>query len=111
MKKLAIFKNKISNLFVFIMAQMLIADAALAQTTGGGFSSQASTVITNVRDAIVIVVGLVATIALTWQFAQGFMGRKTWGDIMETSLWIFGAGAGVAAAVWFFNIGKTVTFA
>lgn len=38
------------------------------------------------------------------------MGRKTWGDIFESCLWILGAGAGVALATWIFTRGQSLTF-
>lgn len=76
----------------------------------GGLQNEAKTMLETVRSAIVIVVGIVATIALLWQFAQGFMGRKTWGDILESCLWILGAGAAVALAGWIFIRGQSISF-
>lgn len=75
-----------------------------------GLENEATSMLETIRSAILAVVGIVATIALVWQFAQGFMGRKTWGDILETCLWILGAGAGVALATWIFTKGKDISF-
>ncbi|PZO92992.1 MAG: hypothetical protein DI620_03720 [Haemophilus parainfluenzae] len=76
----------------------------------GGLEESTTSLLTTVRTVIIAVVGIVATIALTWQLAQGFMGRKTWGDIFESCLWILGAGAGVALATWIFTRGQSLTF-
>ena len=75
-----------------------------------GFVGQVSNVMTQIRDGIVIVVGLVATIALLWQLAEGFMGRKTWPDVLITGAWILGAGAAVALATWIFTTGQSISF-
>lgn len=109
--------NKVSPIGVFLkeslpyfllVALFFVCSDAMAQA--GGFATEAKSMIDNVQKGIVIVVGAVACIALVWQLAQGFMGRKTWGDVFETSLWIFGAGAAVAAATWFFTSGQTISF-
>jgi hypothetical protein len=84
----------------------LFAQAAMA----AGFEAEATSMITNIRNGIYTIVGVIATIALLWQFAQGWMGRKTWGDILETSMWIVGAGAGVALATWLFTNGGKMSF-
>jgi|LFRM01.1.fsa_nt_gb hypothetical protein len=94
--------------YLLLVALFFVCSDAMAQV--GGFATEAKSMIDNVQKGIVIVVGAVACIALVWQLAQGFMGRKTWGDVFETSLWIFGAGAAVAAATWFFTSGQTISF-
>lgn len=104
----AIFKESLP--YLFLMAFFFVCGDAMAQAAGGGFATEAKSMIDNVQKGIVIVVGAVACIAIVWQLAQGFMGRKTWGDVFETSLWVFGAGAGVAAATWFFTSGQKITF-
>lgn len=91
-----------------LIAQLFMAQLAMAQV--GGFANQAKTMMENIRDGIVIIVGVVATIALLWQLAEGFMGRKTWGDVLNACLWIFGAGAAVAAATWVFTAGQGISF-
>ncbi|HEZ7193146.1 TrbC/VirB2 family protein [Kingella negevensis] len=93
--------------FALMVALGLATQSAMA---AGGFASEAKTMVESIRDGINIIVGVVATIALLWQFAQGFMGRKTWGDILETSMWIVGAGAGIALATWLFTKGGSMTF-
>lgn len=114
---MSIVVNKVSPIGVFLkeslpylllVALFFVCSDAMAQA--GGFATEAKSMIDNVQKGIVVVVGAVACIALVWQLAQGFMGRKTWGDVFETSLWIFGAGAAVAAATWFFTSGQTISF-
>lgn len=82
----------------------------LAAGGEGGFQQEATSMLESLRGVIVAVVGVVATIALIWQFAQGFMGRKTWADIFEASLWILGAGAAVTLATWIFTKGQSINF-
>ena len=90
---------------------MMIALGLLAQTAAAaGFAGEAKTMVESIRDGIYIIVGVVATVALLWQFAQGFMGRKTWGDILETSMWIVGAGAAIVLATWLFTKGGSMSF-
>lgn len=76
----------------------------------GGLEESTTSLLTTVRTVIIAVIGIVATIALTWQLAQGFLGRKTWGDIFESCLWILGAGAGVSLATWIFTRGQSLSF-
>lgn len=84
--------------------------ACLTQVAmAAGFESEAKTMMESVRDGIYVVVGVIATICLLWQFAQGFMGRKTWGDILETCLWIMGAGAAIVLATWIFTKGGNMS--
>lgn len=91
---------------------MMIAFGLCAQTAmaAGGFAGEAKSMVESIRDGIYIVVGVIATVALLWQFAQGFMGRKTWGDILETSMWIVGAGAAIVFATWLFTKGGSMSF-
>ncbi|MFD1246049.1 TrbC/VirB2 family protein [Paralysiella testudinis] len=63
-----------------------------------------------VRTAVYALVGVVAGLCLLWQFVQGFGGRKTWTDILETSAWIVGAGAAIAFATWLFTKGGSMSF-
>ncbi len=93
--------------FAAMVALGLVAQSAMA---AGGFANEAKTMVETIRDGIYIVVGVVATVALLWQFAQGFMGRKTWGDILESSLWIVGSGAAIALATWLFTKGGSMSF-
>lgn len=79
-------------------------------TMAAGFEGEVTSMVTMVRNGIYAVVGTIATICLLWQFAQGFMGRKTWGDILETCLWIVGAGAAIVIATWLFTKGGTMSF-
>ncbi|MBK1781608.1 hypothetical protein JHL22_10290 [Advenella sp. WQ 585] len=105
----AVFKE--SLLFLLLAVFLFVCSDAMAQVGGGGgFANEAKRMIENVRDGIVIIVGVVAMIALVWTMAQGFQGKKTWSDVLEMSLWIFGAGAAVLAATWFFTSGQKVTF-
>lgn len=97
--------SPVAQWFVAILLAMFAQTAMAA-----GFEAEATTMITNIRQGIYTIVGVIATIALLWQFAQGWMGRKTWGDILETAMWIVGAGAGVALATWLFTNGGKMTF-
>lgn len=105
----AVFKESLP--FLLLAVFLFVCGDAMAQAGGGGgFANEAKKMIENVRDGIVIIVGVVAMIALVWTLAQGFQGKKTWSDVLEMSLWIFGAGAAVAAAAWFFTSGQKIKF-
>lgn len=78
-------------------------------TMAAGFEGEVTSMITMVRNGIYAVVGVLATVCLLWQFAQGFMGRKTWGDILESCLWIVGAGAAIVIGTWLFTKGGTMS--
>lgn len=93
--------------FALMVALGLATQSAMA---AGGFANEAKTMVENIRDGIYIVVGVLATVALLWQFAQGFMGRKTWGDILESSMWIVGAGAAIVLGTWLFTKGGSMRF-
>lgn len=103
-----IIKQVVPNRNVVLVT--LLAVAASHPALAAGFSEEASTMITNIRTGIYTIVGVVATIALLWQMVQGFSGRKTWGDIFETCLWIVGAGAAIALATWLFTKGGSMSF-
>lgn len=96
--------------FTLMFALFLMPEMAFAQSSSGGFSAGAEGMLKDVRLGIQIIVGVVATIALMWQFAEGYMGRKTWADILTTSAWILGAGAGIALATWIFEAGIKMSF-
>ena len=85
---------------------MMLSQVALAQ----GFAGEASNLLTNIRTGLIIIIGIVATIALVWTLAEGFMGKKTWPDVLSTCLWIFAAGAGSAGATWIFTSGQSISF-
>lgn len=89
---------------VITVALLAMAQTALAD----GFSGEVSSMAISVRTAIYTLVGVVATIALVWQAAQGFGGRKTWGDVLETCLWIVFAGAAIAVGTWLFTKGGSM---
>lgn len=101
-----------TQLFIctLMFALFLVPEMALAQGSSGGFATGAEGMLKDVSLGIQIIVGVVATIALMWQFAEGYMGRKTWADIFTTSAWIIGAGAGIALATWIFTAGKDISF-
>lgn len=75
----------------------------------GGFN-QGTDILEKIRDTIYVLVGIVATIALVWQFALGFMQQKQWPDVLGTCLWILGAGAAVAFATYLFTEGGKMKF-
>lgn len=102
-----VFKESLPFLLLAIF--LFVCGDAMAQS-GGGFGTEAETMIKNIRNGIVIIVGVICTIALIWTFLQGVQGKKTWGDVLEISLWIFGAGAAVAAATWIFLSGQKISF-
>ncbi|CWN75710.1 TPA: TrbC/VirB2 family protein [Neisseria meningitidis] len=93
-----------------VMVMVALGLAAQSAMAAGGFANEAKTMVENIRDGIYIVVGVLATVALLWQFAQGFMGRKTWGDILEASMWIVGAGAAIVLGTWLFTKGGSMSF-
>lgn len=82
--------------FALMFALFLMPEMAIAQSSDGGLAKTAGDMLDNIAAGIQIVVGVVATIALMWQFADSYMGRKTWTDIFNISAWIIGAGAGIA---------------
>ena len=99
-------KPALSGQFLIMALGLLISQVAMA----AGFEGEATSMMTNIRTGIYAIVGVAATIGLVWQFAQGWMGRKTWGDILETAMWIVGAGAGVTLATWLFTNGGKMSF-
>lgn len=97
-------RKVVESLMMF--ALLLGSQMAMAQ----GFANEAGSMIENIRDGIYLVVGLLAGCSLLWCLFQGFAGRKTWGDVLEIGLWIFGAGAGITAATWIFTSGGSISF-
>lgn len=91
---------------IAICSLMGMGQLALA----GGFADDAKNMITTIRTGIYGLVGVVAGLALLWQFVMGWSGRKQWTDILETSLWIVGAGAAIALATYLFTKGGSMTF-
>lgn len=91
---------------LLMVTLLLGSQMAMAQ----GFAGEAGTMIQSIADGIYVVVGILATIGLLWCLFQGFAGRKTWGDVLEMSLWIFGAGAAMTAATWIFTSGGSISF-
>ena len=94
--------------FTLMFALFLMPEMAFAQD--GGFAGTASSMLDDIALGIQIVVGVVATIALMCQFAEGYMCRKTWADIFTTSAWIIGAGAAINLAIWIFGAGQKISF-
>ena len=105
---MTIIKKAVPNRNVVLMA--LFAATTSQMALAAGFQEEASGMITNIRTAVYSVVGVVAGLCLLWQFAQGWAGRKTWSDILETCLWIVGAGAGIALATWLYTKGGSMSF-
>ncbi|MGB4882425.1 MAG: TrbC/VirB2 family protein [Neisseria sp.] len=99
-------KPALSGQFLIMALGLLISQVAMA----AGFEGEATSMMTNIRTGIYAIVGVAATIGLVWQFAQGWMGRKSWGEIFETCGWIVGAGAGIALATWLFTKGGGMSF-
>ncbi len=98
-------QGNVAKITMMVTLGLLVQTAAAA-----GFASEAKSMVESIRDGIYIVVGIVATVALLWQFAQGFMGRKTWGDVLEIAMWIVGAGAATVLATWLFTKGGSMSF-
>lgn len=90
-----------------VLSLLFFTPLALA---AGGLETEVTGMMETIRTSIYAIVGVLATIALLWQCAQGFMGRKTWGDVFEAMLWIFGAGAAIAFATWLFTKGGSISF-
>lgn len=103
-------KNTVFWFVVMALAVMVLTPSVALAQGAGGFASEAKSMMTSIRDGLQIIIGVVATIALLWQFAEGFMGRKTWGDVFITCAWIIGAAVAVALADWIFLRGQSVTF-
>lgn len=99
-------KPKLSWLLVLFFAGF----AQCAMAAGGGFSAEGVAMATEVRNALYTVIGVIAGLCLLWQFVQGWGGRKTWTDVLETGLWIFCAGGSFAIATWFFTGGAKMVF-
>lgn len=99
------------DIFQSLGVGALAAAPSVALANAGGFANTASTMLNNMVDGIVIIIGVIAIIALIWQLAEGFMGRKTWPEVLSTSIWIVAAGAAPALAKWLFASGKSMTFA
>jgi len=97
-KKAVTNTQTVATVALLAMAQTVLAD---------GFSEVSSMAVT-IRTGIYTIVGIVATLCLLWQMAQGFGGRKTWGDILETCLWIVFAGAAIAVGTWLFTKGGSM---
>jgi hypothetical protein len=89
-----------------LISQNVIGQTALLIVLGclshltmtAGFDAEASSIITNIRHGIYIIVRLVASITLVWQCALGYGRRKRWIDILETEMWVAGAGATISFA-------------
>ncbi|PIT54249.1 hypothetical protein [Snodgrassella communis] len=94
-------KPKLSWLIILFFAGF--AQCAMA---AGGMSTQGVSMATEARTAIYAIAGVISGLCLLWQFVQGWGGRKTWTDVMETCLWIFCAGGSFAIAGWFFTGGS-----
>ena len=91
------------------LLMFVLAFGAQAAMAAGGFS-EATGPLEKVRDTIYTIVGIVATIALLWQCALGFMQTNDWPDVLGTCLWIVGAGAGIALATYLFTQGGKMKF-
>lgn len=76
---------------------------------GGGGLSAITGIMENLRSVIYTIVSVLSTIAFIWVCAQGFMGRKSWAEVFELCLWIFGAGGGIALATWIFSQGGSIS--
>lgn len=103
--EVSIQKSSITKNVLFAAAIALVSQAAMA----AGFED-ASTMATTIRNGMYTIIGVLAGLALLWQFVQGWGGRKQWTDILETCLWIVGAGAAFALATWFFTKGGAMSF-
>ncbi|XVN73989.1 hypothetical protein AAEX37_01068 [Oligella sp. MSHR50489EDL] len=103
-------KNMMFWLGAIALLSLMLLVPSPAFADAGGFASEAKSMMTSIRDGLQIIVGVVATIALLWQFAEGFMGRKTWADVFITCAWIIGAAVAVALATWIFDKGQGISF-
>lgn len=87
------------------MALALVSHGAMA----AGFDD-ANQMATTVRTAIYTFIGIVAGIVVLWQCFEGAQGRKQWGDILVTCLWVVGAAASIALVTWLWTKGGSMTF-
>lgn len=70
----------------------------------GGLEEEATSILSIVRAAIISIIGIATTIALTWQFSQALMGRKSWAAVLEAALCLLGANAVILIVAWLFAI-------
>lgn len=92
---------------LFFATQYSLANTAPSKGISGGFSS-ATNIVKDIANGLYAIIGVVATIALVWQFALGFMNKKEWPDVLGTCLWILGAGAGLGFATYIFSQGTSI---
>lgn len=99
--------KKVTNNQKAIAVSLLVSVAQFAMADG---FSEVNSIATTIRTGIYTLVGILCTIALLWQFFQAKSGRKTWTDILETCLYIVGAGAAIAFGTWLFTKGGSMSF-
>lgn len=90
-----------------IAAAVLVSMAQVAMADG---FSEVSQTATTIRNGIYTLVGILCSIGLLWQFFLAKSGRKQWVDILDSCLYIVGAGASIAFATWLFTKGGSMTF-
>lgn len=91
----------------FLMCTLLFgAQMAMA---AGGFNEVKSKA-EMVRDGILLVVGVIATILLIFQGMQGAQGRKDWMDVATTCAWILFIACSGSLVAWLLLTGKSINF-
>ena len=95
------------------LTKNVLAASALALishgATAAGFDD-ANQMATNVRAGIYAFIGILAGIVVLWQCFEGSQGRKQWGDILVTCLWVVGAAASIALVTWLWTKGGSMSF-
>lgn len=104
---MTIIKKAVPNRNVVLMAALLTITSPLAFTAG---FEEATQMATDIRSNIYAFIGVIAGIALLWCFFMGWSGRKTWADILDIALWIFGAAAAFSLAAFLWAKGGGVSF-
>jgi tagB2 len=99
-KKIVANPQTIAAVALLTIAQMTLAD---------GFND-VNNIAVKVRQGIYVLVGTICGITMLWFFLQAKSGRKTWGDFLELSLYVVGAGASIAFATYLFTKGGSVSF-
>lgn len=86
----------------------MLGAAPLASASG--FETESTGMANKIYKGIYAFIGVVALIVMLWQCVQGWTGRKSWMDILETGLWIVAAAASGAFVTWLWSKGSSMTF-
>ena len=88
----------------------LLMLGAMPLASAAGFEAEAKGMAEKIYKGIYAVVGVVAMIVVLWQCVEGWSGRKSWMDVMATSMWIVVAAAAGAFVTWLWSKGSSMSF-